>query len=110
MVVLCLFVCCCIIAVICLCVCFVYFVCLLSYLSVCGLLSLFLFCVKGAELKELNRKLRKRRWYHQQKVSSSAYALVLFCCSVVLFCVGVLCLCVLLVFAFLLLFVVFVFC
>ena len=47
--------------------------------------------VKAAEIEERNRKLRKRRWYHQQKVLSSAYVLVL-CCVVTLFCVAVLCL------------------
>ena len=49
------------------------------------LLFLFFF-VKAAELEGLNRKLRKRRWHHQQKVLSSASVFVLFCCGVLLVC------------------------
>ena len=52
----------------------------------------FLFFVKAAELEELNRKLRKLRWYHQQKVLGSASVIVLRCCFVLLLYNGLLCL------------------
>ena len=56
-------------------------------------LFVFRFLVKAAELEKLNRKLRKRRSNHQQKVLSSVSVLVLFCCFVLLVCVGVMCWC-----------------
>ena len=41
--------------------------------------------VKAAELEELNQKLRKQRWHHQQKVLNPAYVRVLRSCVVLLF-------------------------
>ena len=55
--------------------------------SVCCCVYVF---VKAAELEELNRKLRKRRWHHQQKVLRPASVLRLLCCFDMLFCVGAL--------------------
>ena len=63
--------------------CCLFFVCLSVFV---GFVMCAVFVVKAAELEELNRKLRKRRWYHQQDVLSSAYDIVLFCCFALLFC------------------------
>ena len=97
---------------------FVFFgVCYFMLFFVCDLsiMLLFVFCmfvfscfcffcfvVNAAELEELNRKLRKQRWYHQQKVLRSAYVIVLFvlfwcvvfvCLFVCVFCSSCLCVC-----------------
>ena len=79
----------------------VLLVCVMYFFFMSGLYCLFVFdvfccvlslVVQAAELEELNRKLRKRRWYHQQKLLNSVYVPVLFCCVVLLFCFGVVCL------------------
>ena len=43
------------------------------------LLLCFCFFAKAVGLEERNRRLRKRRWYDQQKVLSSAYVIGVFC-------------------------------
>ena len=70
--------------------CLLFAFCLFVFCCVCCSSS-FVF-VKAAELEELDRKLRKRRWYHREDVLWSASVIVLCSCVGVLFCFGVVCL------------------
>ena len=79
---------------------FILFLCVLMYVLLLFGCCLFVFVfvvfccfVKAAKIEELNRKLRKQRWYNQQRVLGSAYVIVF----VLLFCFVVLCCCFVLV-------------